>query len=107
MVKNKTRQKPANAWVSLCLVTKRLANWGELLSGTPAVRACPGVPKRRDFPKLRRFFFDFVLEVNLREEVKQTPIFKVYLVGLEHILDYLLMKTGVLLMTRFFYSCVV
>ena len=31
MVKNKTRQKPVNAWVSLCLVTKRLANWGELL----------------------------------------------------------------------------
>lgn len=31
MVKNKTRQKPANAWVSLCLVTKQLANWGELL----------------------------------------------------------------------------
>ena len=45
MVKNKTRQKPVNAWVSLCLVTKRLANWGELLSDRPLVRTQPGVPK--------------------------------------------------------------
>ena len=44
MVKNKTRQKPANAWVSLCLVTKRLANWGELLSGRPWVRIPPSAP---------------------------------------------------------------
>ncbi len=47
MVKNKTRQKPVNAWVSLCLVTKRLANWGELLSGRPLVRIQFGVPARR------------------------------------------------------------
>ena len=41
MVKNKTRQKPANAWVSLCLVTKRLANWGELLSEGSEVQILP------------------------------------------------------------------
>ena len=46
MVKNKTRQKPANAWVSLCLVAKRLANWGELLSGRPEVRLLSGTPNR-------------------------------------------------------------
>ena len=44
MVKNKTRQKPVNAWVSLCLVTKRLANWGELLSGRSGVRITSGTP---------------------------------------------------------------
>lgn len=60
MVKNKTRQKPVNAWVSLCLVTKRLANWGELLSDRPLVRTQPGVPKMtavsRFFDGLQRFF---------------------------------------------------
>ena len=45
MVKNKTRQKPVNAWVSLCLVTKRLANWGELLSVGSEVQILSGTPK--------------------------------------------------------------
>ena len=31
MDENETRKKSVNAWVFLCLVTKRLANWGELL----------------------------------------------------------------------------
>lgn len=45
MVKNKTRQKPVNAWVSLCLVTKRLANWGELLSEGSDVQIVSGTLK--------------------------------------------------------------
>ena len=56
MVKNKTRQKPVNAWVSLCLVTKRLANWGELLSGRPPVRVWSGVPHARK-ASLRAYLF--------------------------------------------------
>ena len=64
MVKNKTRQKPVNAWVSLCLVTKRLANWGELLSDRPLVRTQPGVPKaplQAIFAGLQRFLLSFLL----------------------------------------------
>ena len=44
MDENETRKKSVNAWVFLCLVTKRLANWGELLSGRPLVRFQSGTP---------------------------------------------------------------
>ena len=64
MVKNKTRQKPVNAWVSLCLVTKRLANWGELLSERPWVRIPPGTPRRnglRSIQKAQPFGWAFLI----------------------------------------------
>lgn len=44
MDENETRKKSVNAWVFLCLVTKRLANWGELLSERPLVRIQSGTP---------------------------------------------------------------
>lgn len=43
---NKTGEKPTNTWVSLCSVTKRLADWGELLRVRLGVRFPSGVPRR-------------------------------------------------------------
>ena len=43
---NKTGKKPTNTWVSLCSVTKRLAEWGELLRVRLGVRFPSGVPRR-------------------------------------------------------------
>ena len=45
MDENETRKKSVNAWVFLCLVTKRLANWGELLSPGSHVRVVSGTPE--------------------------------------------------------------
>ena len=66
MVKNKTRQKPVNAWVSLCLVTKRLANWGELLSVGSEVQVLFGTPANNAeslcFQGLSAFFNKFLCD---------------------------------------------
>lgn len=94
MVKNKTRQKPVNAWVSLCLVTKRLANWGELLSNRPLVRLQSGTYKRHESKDLWRFFFQkFMSEYKMHK-------YKFLLIGLELLYHLLLIKSMCLLIRK-------
>ena len=64
MVKNKTRKKPENAWVSLCLVTKQLANWGELLSGRPEVRILSGTLIKNSCGTVKYFSCFFIFRIN-------------------------------------------
>ena len=58
---NKTGKKPTNTWVSLCSVTKRLAEWGELLSPGSHVRVVSGTPKAPLQAVFRRFAAFFIL----------------------------------------------